>query len=51
MIKYHLSQSNKLINKGEFTLNWESKVEKTDAVTLNITIDKRVYYIIQPTSS
>ena len=50
-IKYHLCSNGKLSNKGQFTLNSESKVEKIDAVTLNITIDKRVYYIIQPTSS
>lgn len=49
-IQYHLSHNSKLINKGSFTLNAESKVEKIDAVTLNVTIDKRVYYIIQPTS-
>lgn len=45
-IKYHLCSNGKLTNKGSFTLNSESKVEKVDAVTLNITIDKRVYNII-----
>lgn len=50
-IKYHLCQGNKMTNKGQFTLNSEAKVEKVDAVTLNITIDKRIYYIMQPTSS
>ena len=50
-IKYHLCSNGKLTNKGSFTLNSESKVEQVDAVTLNITIDKRVYNIIQPTSS
>jgi hypothetical protein len=50
-IRYHLRQNGKMVSKGKFTLTSQTKVEKIDAVTLNITIEKRVYHIIQPTSS